>query len=113
MNGGEVTGVPVSSSGSGPFALGGLPEGRTTRLADTTSSGKALFAVEFLTRRFLRWGSRERLFTFEEAPEGNRRNCASLGFRVGPWIALHGAEQADLLACGRPVVPNRARGVNA
>lgn len=86
MNGSDTPErLATGISGFDQVALGGLTRGRVTLVAGSTGGGKTLFAVEFLSRGILRTGEPGVFVTFEETPDGLRRNWASLGFPIARW----------------------------
>lgn len=79
--------LPTCVPGFDLIALGGLPKGRPTLISGASSTGKTVFAVQFLAA-----GIRERdehgvFVTFEESPEDIRMNMASLGWDIDAWEA--------------------------
>lgn len=64
---------------------GGLPRNRLTLIAGTAGSGKTVFAAQFLASGIRQAAEPGVFVTFEERPEGIRRNVRSLGWDVSTW----------------------------
>jgi circadian clock protein KaiC len=77
--------LPGGVDGLDMITHGGLPENRLTLVAGTAGSAKTLFAVQFLAEGILRDGAPGVFVTFEERPEGTRRNVRSLGIDIAAW----------------------------
>ena len=64
---------------------GGLPRGRTTLVAGTAGSGKTVFATHFLAAG-IEYSDEPGVFaTFEDEPEGIRRNMLGFGWDIRQW----------------------------
>ena len=68
---------------------GGLPKGRTTLIAGTAGSGKTVFATHFLAAGIETSGEPGVFATFEDEPEGIRRNMIGFGWDIQKWEAEH------------------------
>ena len=66
---------------------GGLPRDRLTLVSGTAGSGKTVFAAQFLATGIVRAAERGVFVTFEERPEGIRRNLKSFGWDIEGWEA--------------------------
>jgi circadian clock protein KaiC len=66
---------------------GGLPRDRLTLVAGTAGSGKTVFASQVLASGITQSGEAGVFVTFEERPEGLRRNMRSLGWDIAAWEA--------------------------
>ncbi len=64
---------------------GGLPRGRTTLIAGTAGSGKTVFATHFLAAGIEHSGEPGVFATFEDDPEGIRRNMMGFGWDIRRW----------------------------
>ena len=64
---------------------GGLPRGRTTLVAGTAGSGKTVFATHFLAAGIDHSGEPGVFATFEDEPEGIRRNMLGFGWDIRRW----------------------------
>ena len=78
--------MPTGIPGLDDVTRGGLPENRLTLVVGTAGSGKTVFAAQFLAEG-VRRGEAGVFVTFEERPEGTRRNLRSLGMTVDEWEA--------------------------
>ena len=66
---------------------GGLPRNRLTLVSGTAGSGKTVFATQFLASGITRANEPGIFVTFEERPDGIRRNMSSLGWDISTWEA--------------------------
>lgn len=82
--------LPVEKLHSGiagfdTISNGGLPKGRTVLVSGTAGSGKTVFAAQFLAEGIKQWDEHAVFVTFEESPDGIRRNVASFGWDIAAW----------------------------
>ena len=82
----ELERVTASIPGLDLITHGGLPRNRLTIVAGTAGSGKTVFAAQFLASGVAA-GEPGVFVTFEERPEGIRRNMRSFGWDVEAWEA--------------------------
>ena len=64
---------------------GGLPRNRLTLVSGTAGSGKTIFAAQFVATGITDAGENGVFVTFEERPEGIRRNLRSFGWDIAGW----------------------------
>jgi circadian clock protein KaiC len=83
----SLTKLPTHIQGFDLIARGGLPKGRPTLVSGASSTGKTVFAVQFLAAGILESGDNGVFVTFEESPEDIRMNMASLGWDIAAWEA--------------------------
>ena len=82
----EIDRIPSGIAGLDELTGGGVPANRLTLVAGTAGSGKTIFAAQYLAAGVNR--DEPGVFvTFEERPEGTRRNLRSLGMRIQEWEA--------------------------
>ena len=79
--------VEVGVPGLDLITSGGLPRHRLTLVSATAGSGKTVFAAQFLATGILGGSERGVFVTFEERPEGIRRNMRSFGWDIAGWEA--------------------------
>ena len=80
----ELERVEAGIPGLGLITYGGLPRNRLTLVSGTAGSGKTVFAAQFLATGIAA-GEHGVFVTFEERPEGIRRNMRSFGWDVADW----------------------------
>jgi circadian clock protein KaiC len=91
------TGIP----GFDELLEGGLPEGRVTLVSAGPGCGKTILLNEFLYRGASEFDQPGIFLTFEERPEGIRRNLSNFDWALdevlesGQLVFLDGAPQAD------------------
>src|SRR5581483_4710816 len=76
--------VEAGIAGLDLISHGGLPRNRLTLVAGTAGSGKTVFATQFLATG-IPAGEPGVFVTFEERPEGIRRNMRSFGWDIAGW----------------------------
>jgi len=77
--------IPTRIPGFDFVGEGGLPKGRTTLIAGTAGSGKTVFATHFLAAGIEESGEPGVFATFEDGPEGIRRNMMGFGWDIRRW----------------------------
>ncbi len=77
--------IPTDIPGFDLIGQGGLPRGRTTLIAGTAGSGKTVFATHFLAAGIQKAGEPGVFATFEDEPEGIRRNMMGFGWNIRRW----------------------------
>ncbi len=77
--------LPTHIPGFDLIAMGGLPKGRPTLVSGTSSTGKTVFAVQFLAAGIIESGQNGVFVTFEESPDDIRMNMISLGWDIAAW----------------------------
>ena len=77
--------IPTHIPGFDFVGEGGLPRGRTTLIAGTAGSGKTVFATHFLAAGIEHSGEPGVFATFEDEPEGIRRNMLGFGWDIRKW----------------------------
>jgi circadian clock protein KaiC len=82
----ELARVEAGIPGLDLITYGGLPRNRMTLVAGTAGSGKTVFAAQFLATGVAA-GEPGVFVTFEERPEGIRRNMRSFGWDIEAWEA--------------------------
>jgi len=80
----ELERVEAGITGLDPITYGGLPRNRLTLVAGTAGSGKTVFAAQFLATGITA-GEPGVFVTFEERPEGIRRNMRSFAWDIAGW----------------------------
>jgi len=80
----ELPRVEAGIPGLDLVTHGGLPENRLTLVAGTAGSGKTVFAAQFLATG-IEAGEPGVFVTFEERPEGIRRNMRAFGWDIERW----------------------------
>ena len=80
----ELERVEAGIAGLDLITSGGLPRNRLTLVAGTAGSGKTVFAAQFLATG-ISAGEPGVFVTFEERPEGIRRNMRSFGWDIPEW----------------------------
>jgi circadian clock protein KaiC len=79
---------------------GGLPRERLTLVAGTAGSGKTVFLTQFLAGGIAA-GEAGVFVTFEERPEGIRRNMAGFGWDIEAWAFVNASpQQVDTVFAG-------------
>lgn len=77
--------IPTEIPGFDLIGEGGIPKGRTTLIAGTAGSGKTVFATHFLAAG-IEFADEPGVFaTFEDEPEGIRRNMIGFGWDIRKW----------------------------
>src|SRR5687768_3089225 len=77
--------IPTDIPGFDFVGEGGIPKGRTTLIAGTAGSGKTVFATHFLAAGIENYGEPGVFATFEDEPEGIRRNMMGFGWDIRRW----------------------------
>jgi circadian clock protein KaiC len=77
--------IPTDIPGFDFVGEGGLPKGRTTLIAGTAGSGKTVFATHFLAAGIENYDEPGVFATFEDQPEGIRRNMLGFGWDIRRW----------------------------
>ena len=77
--------IPTEIPGFDLVGEGGLPRGRTTLIAGTAGSGKTVFATHFLAAGITHADEPGVFATFEDDPEGIRRNMLGFGWDIAKW----------------------------
>jgi circadian clock protein KaiC len=80
----ELERVHAGIPGLDLITFGGLPRNRLTLVSGTAGSGKTVFAAQFLASAIAA-GERGVFVTFEERPDGIRRNMRSFGWDIAGW----------------------------
>ena len=83
----ELPRAHVGIPGLELITSGGLPRNRLTLVSGTAGSGKTVFAAQFLASGITGAGDRGVFVTFEERPEGIRRNLRSFHWDIPAWEA--------------------------
>ena len=83
--GAELPRVEVGIPGLELLTSGGLPRNRLTLVSGTAGSGKTIFASQFLATGIAGAGEPGVFVTFEERPEGIRRNLSSFDWDIAAW----------------------------
>jgi circadian clock protein KaiC len=78
--------IPSGIHGLDEITGGGLPAERLTLVTGTSGAGKTVFSAQYLAAG-VRRGEPGVFVTFEERPEGTRRNLRSLGIHIEEWEA--------------------------
>jgi len=76
-----AAGIPGLDS----VTFGGFPRNRLSLVAGTAGSGKTVFAAQFIASGIMRSGEPGVFVTFEERPDGIRRNMRSFGWDIPAW----------------------------
>ncbi|MEW6470985.1 MAG: circadian clock protein KaiC [Actinomycetota bacterium] len=90
----ELERVEAGIAGLDLITHGGLPRNRLTLVAGTAGSGKTVFAAQFLATGIAA-GEPGVFVTFEERPEGIRRNMGSFGWDIAGWEEKRSWEFVD------------------
>ena len=77
--------IPTDIPGFDLVGEGGLPKGRTTLIAGTAGSGKTVFATHFLASGIKNFHEPGVFATFEDDPDGIRRNMLGFGWDIAKW----------------------------
>ncbi|MDQ4070986.1 MAG: circadian clock protein KaiC [Actinomycetota bacterium] len=100
--------VEVGVPGLDLITSGGLPRHRLTLVSGTAGSGKTVFAAQFLASGIIGRDERGVFVTFEERPEGIRRNMKSFAWDIAAWEAEHrwafvdaSLQHADVVFAGK------------
>jgi circadian clock protein KaiC len=80
----ELARVEAGIPGLELITAGGLPRNRLTLVSGTAGSGKTVFAAQFVATGIAA-GEPGVFVTFEERPEGIRRNLRSFGWDIEGW----------------------------
>ena len=83
----ELERLHVGIPGLDLITYGGLPRDRLTLVSGTAGSGKTVFASQFLAAGIAQADEPGVFVTFEERPEGIRRNMRSFGWDIAGWEA--------------------------
>jgi circadian clock protein KaiC len=83
----ELERVQAGIPGLDLITHGGLPHKGMTLVSGTAGSGKTVFAVQFLATGVIGASEPGVFVTFEERPDGIRRNMQSFGWDIGDWEA--------------------------
>ncbi|MGQ0847061.1 MAG: circadian clock protein KaiC [Sporichthyaceae bacterium] len=81
---GELERIDAGIPGLDLVTYGGLPRNRLTLVAGTAGSGKTVFLCQFLAGGIAN-GEPGVFVTFEERPDGIRRNMRSFGWDIPGW----------------------------